>query len=89
MKEDKKLVLNVEGTRPAFSWEVKEEEQIRPDYYKGKDIEVWDIWDEFDLDRYQALIVKYAVRAGEKESYVEDMKKIITYANRAIRNRRK
>lgn len=57
--------------------------EIRPDYYKKKGIEVWDIIDAYDLDFYEANAVKYVLRWREKGG-VEDLKKAITYIQRII-----
>lgn len=58
--------------------------EIRPDYYKSGDMEVFDVIDAFDLDFNLGNVFKYIARAGKKDSKVEDLRKAVTYLNREI-----
>lgn len=58
--------------------------EIRPDYYKSKGLEAFDVIDSFELNFNLGNAFKYIARAGKKDDKVEDLKKAITYLNREI-----
>lgn len=52
--------------------------QVGGDHYKklGKDFQIWDAWFLWQLDAFQANIVKYIVRKkGTLEQRIEDLDK--------------
>lgn len=58
--------------------------QVGGDHYRKRKIQPWDVWDEYDLDRYRANAVKYLLRAGDKGPAVEDLRKALHYVQKAI-----
>lgn len=58
--------------------------QVGGDHYRKHRIQPWDVWDEYDLDRYTANVVKYLLRAGDKGPKIEDLKKARHYLDKAI-----
>lgn len=68
-------VLAEKGTR---------HQQVGGDHYRVHRIQPWDVWDEYDLDRYLANCVKYLLRAGDKGPKVQDLKKARHYLDKAI-----
>lgn len=59
------------------------EGEIRPDYYKGNKVEVWDFIHSQSLGFFEGNIVKYVSRWKCKNG-VEDLKKALTYLNKLI-----
>lgn len=59
---------------------------INPDHYKAGGIEVADVADAYDLNRWRTLALKYILRAGRKDpaKTVEDLEKSVWYLNREI-----
>ncbi len=55
-----------------------------PDHYNKGGLEVVDVWDAFDLGRYECQVVKYVLRAKFKSKELEDLKKAAWYLNRRI-----
>lgn len=57
-----------------------------PSHYDGGAMDVWAIWDAYDLDRYLANAVKYICRAGKKDiaPRLDDLKKAANYIAKAI-----
>ena len=55
-----------------------------PSHYKGHKFEVIDIIEDFDLNFRKGNALKYLLRAGHKDDYVQDLKKAIWYLNREI-----
>lgn len=68
-------VLAEKGTRHG---------QVGGDHYRRHAIQPWDVWDEYDLDRYTANAVKYLLRAGDKGPKIQDLKKAQHYLAKAI-----
>lgn len=66
------------------SAESARESQVGGDHYRKFRIQPWDVWDEYDLDRYLANCVKYLLRAGRKGPKIEDLKKARHYLDKAI-----
>lgn len=60
------------------------ERQVGGNHYRKHAIQPWDVWDEYDLDRYTANAVKYILRAGDKGPRVEDLEKAKHYIEKAI-----
>ena len=57
----------------------------RPAHYKSATgLEVIDVIEAFDLDRYLANVVKYVLRSPSKGNEVEDLKKAVWYLQRKI-----
>lgn len=52
--------------------------QVGGDHYKGSTMQVFDIWDAFGLDPYEASAVKYILRHRKKNGR-EDIEKAIHY----------
>ena len=55
-----------------------------PSYYQGHKFEVIDIIEDFDLNFRKGNALKYLLRAGNTDDYVQDLKKAIWYLNREI-----
>ena len=55
-----------------------------PSHYCGKKYEVIDLIDDFGLNFNKGNALKYLLRAGHKDDYVQDLKKAIWYLNREI-----
>ena len=58
--------------------------QIGGLHYKTKKFQVWDIVDEYKLNFYEASALKYLLR--DKSNRVQDLKKLIHYAEKEILN---
>ena len=54
------------------------EKQVGGDHYKQGKMQVFDVWDAFDLDPYEASAVKYLLRHKKKNGR-EDIEKAIHY----------
>lgn len=54
--------------------------------FRGKTLNVDDVWDAFDMRPRLAAAFKYLVRAGKKpnETYAKDLSKAIDYIRREI-----
>ena len=59
-------------------------DNINPTYYIGSKIQLADIIDEFNLDWYQASILKYVIRCKHKGKKIEDLQKAKWYLERYI-----
>ena len=59
-------------------------DNINPSYYIGSKIQLADIIDEFNLDWYQASILKYVIRCKHKGKKMEDLQKAKWYLERYI-----
>ena len=55
-----------------------------PPHYKGKGLECIQVIEAFDLTFHLGNAIKYILRAGRKESKIEDMQKAIWYLEREI-----
>lgn len=58
-----------------------------PDHYKGHNIEVIDIIEDFDLGFSLGNIIKYVLRADSKGNDVQDLEKALWYLRRELDNR--
>lgn len=56
-----------------------------PKHYKTNSIDVIDFCKLYNLNFNLGNIVKYACRVGKKENDIEDLKKVIDYAQREIK----
>jgi hypothetical protein len=59
-------------------------EPTKPDYYKAKGMECFDIIEAYELGFNLGNVVKYTLRAGKKEDKVKDLQKAIVYLQREI-----
>jgi len=57
-----------------------------PDHYQGSGLEAIDVIEAFNLDFNLGNAIKYILRAGKKESKIEDLKKAHWYLAREIFN---
>jgi len=57
-----------------------------PSYYKRGSIETWDFIRASDLNFHLGNAIKYIVRAGYKDSKVEDLKKAIHYLENELQH---
>lgn len=55
-----------------------------PSHYQGNKFEVIDIIEDYNLGFNLGNAIKYILRAGKKNDYVEDLKKAIWYLQREI-----
>jgi hypothetical protein len=60
------------------------EEINNPAHYKGNKFEVIDIIEDFELGFKLGNVIKYVLRAGQKESYLKDLQKAAWYLQREI-----
>ena len=65
--------------------EVKEAEIVTPKHYQTNSIDVIDFCKLYNLNFNLGNIVKYACRVGKKDNDIEDLKKVIDYAQREIK----
>jgi len=61
--------------------------QVGGDHYVKYKIQPWDVIDEYKLNYYEGNILKYLLRT--KSSRVEDLQKLIHYAEKELDNVRK
>lgn len=67
----------------------KKEAVNSPSHYRGKTLEAIQVIDDFELDYNRGNCFKYLVRAPHKGKYIEDLQKMIRYAELAIEKRRR
>jgi hypothetical protein len=66
----------IEERNPERDWKEP------PHRYQGKNgMQVWHIWEAYDLDPWQAAAVKYILRAGKKGPAATDYRKALDYLN--------
>ena len=71
--------------KAGWSCKPTEKEMVsHPSHYQGKRFEVIDIIDDYSLNFNLGNSLKYLLRAGHKDDYVQDLKKAIWYLNREI-----
>ena len=70
--------------RDGADAELKDEFVNHPKHYAGKKFEVIDIIEDYSLNFNLGNSLKYLLRAGHKDDYVQDLKKAIWYLNREI-----
>lgn len=60
--------------------------QVGGEHYAKHKIQPWDVWDEYDLDRYTANVIKYLLRGGDKpgNTRLQDLRKARHYLDKAI-----
>lgn len=56
-----------------------------PAHYQGKTLEAIDVIDDFELNFNLGNAVKYILRAGFKDNYVQDLKKAAWYIDHEIK----
>jgi hypothetical protein len=61
--------------------------QVGGNHYKDKKMQPWSVIDEYNLNYYEGNILKYLLR--DKENRIEDLEKLIHYAEKEILNLRK
>lgn len=61
--------------------------QVGGDHYVKHKIQPWDVIDEYNLNYYEGNILKYLLRT--KSNRVEDLEKLIHYAEKELNNVRK
>lgn len=66
--------------------EAKAEKVNHPSHYKGQRFEVIDIIEDYKLGFNLGNTIKYVLRAGHKDDYVQDLKKAVWYLEREISN---
>jgi hypothetical protein len=57
-----------------------------PNHYQGRELEVIDIIDDFELNFYLGNVIKYVLRCGKKGRRLEDLQKAYWYLEREIKN---
>lgn len=60
--------------------------KIEPVYYSGVTLTAIDIIEDFNLNFALGNVIKYVLRAGQKEDKKADLKKAIWYLEREIKN---
>jgi hypothetical protein len=55
-----------------------------PSHYDGKTLKAIDVIEDFELDFHLGNVVKYTLRAGKKDSALDDLEKAVWYLNRRI-----
>jgi len=55
-----------------------------PTHYDGKTLKAIDVIEDFDLDFHLGNVIKYTLRAGKKDSALDDLKKAAWYLQRRI-----
>lgn len=63
---------------------MKNEKVNHPAYYQGSKIEVIEVIEEFNLGFNLGNCIKYILRAGKKESRLQDLEKAKWYLEREI-----
>ena len=84
---DKNTSEEFEKNAKNAGWSCKptEKEMVsHPSHYQGKRFEVIDIIEDYELNFNKGNALKYLIRAGHKDDYVQDLKKAIWYLNREI-----
>ena len=66
---------------------MEHKKQIGGDHYVKHKIQPWDVIDEYNLNYYEGNILKYLLRT--KSSRIEDLQKLIHYAEKELDNVRK
>jgi hypothetical protein len=65
----------------------KKEMVNHPSHYQTEDgLEVIDVIEKFDLNFHLGNVVKYVLRAGKKDEYLQELKKAKWYLDREINN---
>jgi hypothetical protein len=59
-------------------------DSTRPDYYKAKGMECFDVIEAFGLGFNLGNVIKYVLRAGKKGNKIQDLQKAIVYLEREI-----
>ena len=74
------------GYSTAPSWRMRAQAQEdavnHPTHYKGNNLEVITVIEDFELGFHLGNAVKYILRAGKKNDRIQDLKKAIWYLER-------
>lgn len=62
------------------------EKQVGGEHYKKQAIQPWQIIDEYELNFYEGNALKYLLRDKLNTDRVEDLEKLIHYAEKEISN---
>ena len=65
-------------------FKITEINPVNPQHYNKYNIEPWDAIADWGLNFDRGSAVKYIVRAGDKDDYVQDMKKAIAFIEHDI-----
>ncbi len=83
---DEKPVCFEENEIEVISTESEEDVVNNPSHYQSASgIEVIDVIEAFDLDRYRSNATKYILRAGNKGDFDEDIRKAVWYLERLLK----
>lgn len=76
--------VGADGPEPVQAWDATY--RPPPSHYAADGIDPWAIWRAFDLNPWEANLVKYVCRAGKKpgESRLKDLLKAKDYLNYLI-----
>lgn len=82
------IINNVvnESKKTAADRSVKQEMVDHPQHYQGNKFEVIDIIEDYRLGFCLGNAIKYILRAGKKDDYVQDLNKAIWYLKREIQS---
>lgn len=79
---------HTEEAKVPLTGEQIAEAVLKPNYYKAKikgvELDVYDISDAYNLNNYKFNALKYILRAGKKDSLIQDLKKAIRCLERNI-----
>lgn len=81
-----KLMAKIGTPKEVFEAEqpTVKEKQVGGNHYRDHKIQPWDIIDEYGLNFYEGNVLKYLLR--KKGSRVEDIGKLIHYAEKELSN---
>ena len=81
---DVALQIDPVSTINAIEREAARDKQVAGEHYRKFKIQPWDVIDEYGLSFYAGNALKYLLRAGNKGSKVEDLKKCRHYLDKLI-----
>lgn len=85
---DEEFVKHLVNRIGSANWrEEVSARQVGGDHYAKHTIQPWDIIDEYGLNFYEGNVLKYLLR--RKGNRVEDLKKLIHYAEKELSNQGK
>lgn len=61
-----------------------QKKQVGGTHYAKHKIQPWDVIDEYNLNFYEGNVLKYLLR--DKNNRIEDLEKLIHYAEKALDN---
>lgn len=74
------------GARKVMKEVIEAELVNHPDHYQGNKFEVIDIIEDYDLGFNLGNVIKYVLRADNKDNRKQDLKKALWYLQREIAN---